>query len=129
MFDSSIEHCWILLGTSKEDLWHARMVKMTSGTPCSVAFDPHWVLRREEEFGDIIGFWHLHPGMSNHYSSIDDATMKAWVTCFGKPLVCCIQGTNGLAAWWFVDDENEPENYQVKRIKRIIFGITPSLYE
>jgi len=128
MFGSPNEHCWVLIGHAEGDLWYGNMHKMTSGAPCSVAFDADWVMKREEEHGDVVGFIHSHPGMSNHYSDRDDRTMKAWVTSFGKPLACCIVGVNGLTTWWFVDDESPPEQYQTERVGELVFGVTPELY-
>src|ERR1019366_3872906 len=99
MFESLNEHCWFLLGRAEGDLWYGRMHKMTSGAPCSVAFDADWVLKREEEHGDVVGFIHSHPGMPAVHSSRDDSTMRQWVTCFGRPLACLIMGIDGLRAW------------------------------
>lgn len=129
MFESSNEHCWVLLGHVEGDLWYGRMRKMTSGTPCSVAFDADWVTKREEEHGDVVGFYHTHPSFPAYHSSRDDATMQQWVCSFGKPLACLIQGVDGLRAWWYTDDESPPEEYQVKRLDKLLFGVTPALYE
>ena len=126
---SPYEHMWVLFGEVDGDLWHARMIPMASGGPAQVSFDANEVIKREEEVGDVVGFLHTHPSFSSHYSSRDDRTMKAWCLCFGKPLVCCIKGVDGWSAWWYMDDETEPENYQVKRVKKILFGVTPALYE
>lgn len=126
---SPYEHMWVLLGYVEGDLWHGRMVPMSVGGPALVAFDANWVLKREEEYGDVVGFLHTHPSFTSHYSSRDDRTMKAWCLCFGKPLACCIKGTDGLTAWWYMDDETPPEYYQVRRVKKLLFGVTPALYE
>lgn len=125
---SPYEHMWVLLGRQYGDLWHARMYPMAKGGPVSVSFDANKVVKQEEKHANVIGFLHSHPGMTNHYSDRDDRTMKAWVTCFGKPLACCIIGVNGLTAWWYNDDENRPESYQVRRLGKLIFGVTPELY-
>lgn len=129
MFESPNEHCWVLIGHTEGDLWYGRMHKMTSGAPCSVAFDADWVMKREEEHGDIVGFLHTHPGMAAFHSSRDDRTMWAWVCSFGKPLACLINGVDGLRAWWYIDDESPPEEYQVKRLDKLMFGVTPALYD
>jgi hypothetical protein len=63
--------------------------------------------------------------MIAHYSSRDDRTMKAWVLALGKPLVCCISGTDGLRAWWYLNDEDPPVEYQVKSLRGLVFGVTP----
>lgn len=126
---SPYEHMWVLLGEADGDLWHGRMVPMARGGPAQVSFDANEVIKREEEYGDVVGFLHTHPSFTSHYSSRDDRTMKAWCLCFGKPLVCCIKGVDGLAAWWYLDDETEPEDFQVRRVKKLIFGVTPEFYE
>jgi hypothetical protein len=36
---------------------------------------------------------------------------------------------DGLRAWWYTDDESPPEEYQVKRLDKLLFGVTPALYE
>jgi len=119
------EQCWILVGRWKDDLWWAKKIRPTEGVPCAVAFDPNYVINRDVERHDVIGFIHTHPGMSAHYSQRDDRTMKAWVCCLGKPLVCCIMGNDGLRAWWYFDDENPPVEYQARKIRDRVFGLTP----
>lgn len=69
-------------------------------------FDGERVLRREEEHGDIIGFYHTHPQGLTSPSARDDKTMTAWSFCFGKPLLCIIGTEAGLRGWiydWRVD--------------------------
>ena len=51
--------------------------------------------------------------------------MRAWVTCLGRPLVCCINGTDGLRAWWYLNDEDPPVEYQAHKVRDRVFGITP----
>lgn len=119
------EHCWILVGGWREDLWWGKRVKPSEGAPCSVAFSSDYVLQRDEKYHDVVGFIHTHPGMTAHYSSRDDRTMKAWVCALGKPLVCCIIGTDGLRAWWYLNDEDPPVEYQAKSLRGIVFGMTP----
>ncbi len=51
--------------------------------------------------------------------------MSAWVCSLGKPLVCCILGTDGLRAWWFLNDEDPPVEYQARKLQGIVFGLTP----
>lgn len=127
---NSCEQCWILQGDNKDGiLWWAQPHNQTEGMPASVDFDPKYVLEQEEATGAIVGFLHTHPGMMAHYSGRDDRTMKAWVACFGKPLVCCIFGTDGLRAWWFVDDENDPIEMDVQMVNGVIFGIYPDVEE
>lgn len=119
------EHMWVLFGRWDDDLWYAVMHPMSFGTPTNVSFNAQEVIDRDEKLGDCVGFLHTHPNMPAYYSGTDDATMKGWVTCLGKPLVCCIKGSDGLRAWWYLNDEDPPEEWQVKRIKNLVFGITP----
>ncbi len=126
---SPYEHMWVLLGEIEGDLWHGRMYPMARGSPACVAFDAEAVIKQEEKDGSVIGFLHTHPAFTAHYSNRDHRTMGAWVNCLGKPLVCCIKGTDGLRAWWYMDDENRPEDFQVRRVKKLLFGVTPFLYE
>lgn len=69
------------------------------GCPSSVEFDFNKVMERQQKRGDFIGFYHTHPNMSNWYSSTDYATMETWVDCFGKELLCLIEGNNGIATY------------------------------
>src|SRR5581483_10065127 len=119
------ESCWVLTGDWDADLWWAIPWNKTTGSPFSVEFDYNWVLERENKEKDIIGWLHTHPGMVAMPSSRDHATFKAWVSCLGKPLVCVIKGIDGWRAWWYLNDEDEPVEYQVKAVKNLIFGVTP----
>jgi Prokaryotic homologs of the JAB domain len=74
------------------------------GGPARVEFDGPSVLAREEEHRDIVGFLHTHPGFHAEPSPRDIATMQAWVSAFGKPLLCLIHGTDGLAGYLFESD-------------------------
>lgn len=122
--DCHLEHSWILIGNSKGKLWWGHRRKMTRGQPCSVDFDPNYAITREQTKGDVVGFLHTHPGMIASPSSTDYNTIRAWVNCFGKPLVCVIQGADGLRGYWFDDDESPPVECQVKRFGNLLFGTT-----
>jgi proteasome lid subunit RPN8/RPN11 len=121
------EQCWVLLGGWKDDLWWGKCVKPREGHPSSVEFNPlvKYIIEREEAHHDVIGFIHTHPTFTAHYSMRDDRTMKAWVLSFGKPMVCCIRGTDGLRAWWYLDDERKPVEYQARSLRGVLFGVTP----
>ncbi|GAI19599.1 unnamed protein product [marine sediment metagenome] len=86
------EICYILIGKRIGRFWLGRLVKKTTGTASSVEFDWAWVLRREEEKGDVLGFWHTHE-KKEIPSDRDVETMGAWVDCFYKPLLCIIESS------------------------------------
>lgn len=119
------EQCWVLVGGIDGDLWWGEKAQLHEGSPASVAFDPNYAMKRDEQHGDVVGFIHTHPSFTAHYSMRDDRTMKAWVLSLGKPLVCCILGTDGLRAWWYLNDEDPPVEYQAKSLRGIVFGMTP----
>jgi proteasome lid subunit RPN8/RPN11 len=64
------------------------------------------VLNREEERGDVVGFYHTHPSGLAAPSVRDVRTMRAWVSAFGKPLLCLIESQGSLVAFGFHDDES-----------------------
>jgi len=100
----SCEECWALLGRHRGRIWYARRVGRTLGQPASVEFDGLWVLRREEQRLDVVGFYHTHPGGQPRPSARDVRTMRAWAGAFGKPLLCVIASPQGLAGYRFDDD-------------------------
>lgn len=121
----NVENCWILPGGTQGRLWWGYLRRHTTGSICEVAFDAAYVLKREEDRGDIIGFYHTHP-CGAFPSDRDDRTMKQWVFCFGKPLACVIQGTDDTRVWWYMDDENPPVlGKTVKVFGGLIVGIMP----
>ena len=120
------ERCWILTGHYKDDLWWGFAKKRTEGTPVSVEFDWEYVLKNHEK---VVGFYHTHPSFNATPSETDDRAMHGFCLSLGRPLVCLIRDTDGLRAWWYVDDESEPEEYQVVKMGNLFFGVTPDLYE
>jgi hypothetical protein len=71
-----------------------------------VEFDGPAVLAREERRHDVIGFLHTHPRFAASPSRRDVVTMQAWVSAFGKPLLCLIRGADGLKGYRFDDFES-----------------------
>jgi proteasome lid subunit RPN8/RPN11 len=69
-----------------------------------VEFDGPWVLAREERRHDVLGFYHTHPGMPARPSQRDVNTLRAWCSAFGKPLLCVIDGADGVRGFRFDDD-------------------------
>jgi proteasome lid subunit RPN8/RPN11 len=98
------------------------------GSPASVEFDWAWVLAREERSRDVLGFYHTHPAGLATPSWRDVRTMRAWVGCLGKPLLCIIESEGGLAAYVFRTDTDEGHPLEeVERFPRqIIVGIGPA---
>jgi proteasome lid subunit RPN8/RPN11 len=74
-----------------------------------VEFDGPAALAREERRHDIVGFLHTHPDFPAQPSQRDIDTMRAWVSALGKPLVCLIQGTDGLVGYNFASDDSTGE--------------------
>jgi proteasome lid subunit RPN8/RPN11 len=72
-----------------------------------VRFDGLWVLAREEDRGDVIGFYHTHPDGPARPSRRDVRTMRAWCSAFGKPLLCVIASPAGIDGYCFDDDSSE----------------------
>lgn len=97
----------VLIGRCSSRGWSGRLVQSQDGDPASVEFDWAWVLGREEEEGDVIGFHHTHPGGPAVPSSRDVRTMRAWVSCLGKPLLCLIETGPMLCAYLFETDEDD----------------------
>lgn len=86
------EICYVMLGHQGfYYLASGRLVKKVTGKPALVKFDGQWVLDREEKKGDVVGFWHTHPDGTLEPSKRDIKTMQAWISCFGKSLLCVIQ--------------------------------------
>jgi hypothetical protein len=108
------EQCWPLVGLRRGGLWCAKRLRRSVGQPTRVEFNGPAVLAREERRGDVVGFLHTHPGFRAQPSRRDIATMQAWVSAFGKPLVCLIDGTDGLAGFLF-----DADNSQGKRIAQV----------
>ena len=103
------EECWVLVGQRRGRVWYARRIGRCEGEPASVEFDGLEVLAREERRRDVVGFLHTHPSSAAVPSQRDLHTMRAWVSAFGKPLLCVIEGADGLAGYRFDDDESQGE--------------------
>jgi proteasome lid subunit RPN8/RPN11 len=96
-----VEQYWTLVGKRRGRIWYARRVRASAGKRLRVTFDGPWVLRREEERADVLGFFHTHPDGPPRPSRRDIRTMRAWVSCFGKPLLCVITSPVGFAGYRF----------------------------
>jgi hypothetical protein len=80
---------------------------------------------RELSHRDVVGFYHTHPNMAAWPSVIDHRAMHGWTLSFGKPMVCLIDGIEGIKAHWFIDDESEVYTGWVKRFGDIFIGRVP----
>ena len=113
------EICYVLIGHRRGGIWYGRLRQRETGSPATVVFDWAWVMGREERYGDVAGFFHTHPPGMATPSQRDLRTMRAWVTCFGKPLLCLIESGNRLSAYLFATDEDTGQTVaQVERFPR-----------
>lgn len=87
------EVSYILIGKRSDSFRFGRLVRKKRGTLSSVEFDWKWALEREEEKGDVLGFYHTHPYGSG-ISGRDIKTMMAWTSCFGKALFCIVEDSS-----------------------------------
>jgi len=96
-----------LRGVHQGRIWQGVPILREEGGPASVDFTAqrNWLIERFLLRKDIIGFYHTHPTFPAYPSSVDIPTMQAWVFTFGCPLLCLIEGTNGLKGWVFEHDE------------------------
>lgn len=117
------ERYMLLLGENEGYFWWGRGDDKTTGIIGQVKFDANYVINQDEVYENVIGFYHTHPGMGASPSDRDHRTMKAWVCCLGKPLICIIKGCDGVRAWLYRDDESAPwECRQVKKFKSLFVG-------
>ena len=104
-----VERCWTLVGGRRGPFWYARRRRTTMGMPHEVACDATWTLDREEQRGDVAGFFHTHPPGATWLSERDVRTMQAWVSAFGKPLLCLVECDQKLLAFRFDSDDSRGE--------------------
>ena len=117
------EECYVLWGAKWWKFWQGQCLSYSKGEPGGVEFDYNWV---EDNLNGVIGWVHTHPSMIASPSSKDDNTMRAWVFSLGRPLVCCIKGSDGLRAHWYLDDESPSVEGPVKRFGSVLTGVIPS---
>ncbi len=99
------EQCWVLTGNRSGMTWHCSRVQPTEGSTNQVEFSHDWVLQRNEDVGDVVGFYHTHPSGFLDPSEKDVQTMQAWTGCFGRPLLCLIGFEERIEGFIFFDDE------------------------
>jgi proteasome lid subunit RPN8/RPN11 len=120
-----VEQCWTLLGERRGRIWHCRRVRHSRGAPANVRFDGSWVLRREEEHGDVVGFLHTHPNGPTSPSGRDVRTMRAWCGAFGKPLLCLIATPERVRGYRFDDDKTQGEELELVEMfaRGVVIGV------
>jgi hypothetical protein len=116
---------YALVGSEDRSLWWGALHHRVDGEIATVTGDAAWVLEREEICGDVIGMYHTHPHWPAIPSGRDIKSMRAWAVCFGRAMLCLIDGIDGLRAWWIDDDDETPLECQVVRHDNgLIFGTT-----
>ncbi len=111
------EWSWVLIGKFAADAgcWRVRRRRPVRGNAVSVEADWAWALAREEQYGDVLGFWHTHPaGAGVAPSERDLRTMRAWCNAFGKPLICVIADGNHRATYVFRNADTEPHRVELE---------------
>jgi proteasome lid subunit RPN8/RPN11 len=81
-----LENCYFLLGIKILWLRIGRVIYHSQGSVASVDFD--WEKVYDSRW--LLGFYHTHPGNSINYSDRDRRTMRAWVSCRWRDLICGI---------------------------------------
>ena len=113
-----VERCWVLTGFQDgESTWRFRRRCLSSGEAAAVEADWEWALRREERYGDVVGFFHTHPHGDPQPSSRDIRTMQAWRSALGKPLLCVIAAGRVVKGYVFANNDG-----QATQVKDIIKG-------
>ncbi len=123
------EISYVLIGQRRGRIWIGRLRRRQTGQPASVEFDWSWVLEREDRHRDVLGFYHTHPAGTAVPSARDVRTMRAWVSCLGKPLLCVIETDDALAAHLFATDEDSGQALdEVQRFPRnMIVALAPEI--
>jgi hypothetical protein len=107
MSEAKNEICLTLIGKwLTKKLWVAKGHWLQEGHPTQVGFEHLYnrILRKEIDPEKIIGFYHTHPKFRASPSLMDHETMNQWVDVLGKPLLCLIEGVDGLNIFYFFGD-------------------------
>lgn len=124
MKDNEVYHG--MVGMIVGRYWFARSLgDDAEGNPGQVGFNWKKIDDRETSHGDIVGFYHTHPHCAGQPSFTDYKTMGTWTVSFGRPLLCLIEGTDGLNANWFKDDETKHIVGRVIKFGKWYIGTVP----
>lgn len=112
------ETCKLLIDTEvayKDGAPHVTVTGINSYTQeCAVEveFDYEEVFAREDKYHDVVGFYHTHPAGLDCMSGTDIETMKQWVNCLGKSLLCIIETEENISGWVFSKNDNGEVEYK-----------------
>ena len=115
------EESWVITGGRVGGLWVGWRRWPNSGEPHRVTVPVNLVLNRAQWKRDVIGFMHTHPNMSATPSQTDVETMRAWCFTLGRPLLCLIEGNEGLLGWVFCNEDCK--GIQVMKVWSLAWGI------
>ena len=102
--DSGNEICYVVCGRwLSDDLWIGKGLWKQEGHPAHVGFGDLYnkIISRKDH---VIGFYHTHPNMPAFTSRTDINTMDQWVDVLGKPLLCLIEGVDGLKTYYWLGE-------------------------
>ena len=97
-------------------------VNSNEGNPVQVSFRYEDVIKYEDSLLDVIGFYHTHPNFQAYPSSTDVKTMRGWVSCLGRPLLCVIEGVDSCNFWWMKQDGSSFEMLFGRKFGNIFAG-------
>lgn len=87
---------YAIYGAYADGYYFGYLDDFNEGHPARVEFDYDKIMSRHE---DLIGFYHTHPNMAAFPSSTDKETMSGWTNMLGRPLLCLIDGKDGIIPW------------------------------
>ena len=127
--NTKIEHCWLIEGRKLPFGFLGKLRYLGSGQTHEVQFGWSEICDQEDQLGNVIGFLHTHPNTNARPSQTDLATMNAWVSAFGKSLICGIDGVDGLKSFLFSPNEAEPTPVECIRIEQRFMTSNPNYQE
>jgi len=107
MEKSFVENCWFIYGLKIKKFYIGFVVKHSTGEASGVEFD--WKKIYDSKY--LIGFFHTHPRDVMGYSITDDTTMKAWVSCMWRDLICGIWNETRTQAACYLFKKNKSQEF------------------